>query len=57
MGQAGIAGGATHVVQAVRQLRGTAGDVQVPACGRAFVNGNGGAFSEQCSLVLGSSAP
>jgi acetyl-CoA acetyltransferase len=57
MGQAGIAGGATHVVQAVRQLRGTAGEAQVPGCGLAFVNGNGGAFSEQCSLVLGTARP
>ena len=28
--------------------------VQVPGCEVAFVNGNGGLFSEQCSLVLGS---
>ena len=54
MGQAGIAGGATHVVQAVRQLRREAGAVKVPGCEVAFVNGNGGLFSEQCSLVLGS---
>lgn len=54
MGQAGIAGGATHVLQAVRQLRGDAGGTQVPGCETAFVNGNGGLFSEQCSLVLGS---
>jgi acetyl-CoA acetyltransferase len=52
MGQSGLAGGATHVVQAVRQLRGTAGAAQVPDCEVAFVNGNGGLFSEQCSLVL-----
>ncbi|MFV0307736.1 MAG: thiolase family protein [Desertimonas sp.] len=55
MGQAGIAGGATHVLQAVRQLRHAAGDVQVPGCETAFVNGNGGLFGEQCSLVLGRS--
>ena len=53
MGQSGIAGGATHVVQAVRQLRHAAGATQVPGCEVAFVNGNGGLFSEQCSLVLG----
>lgn len=57
MGQSGIAGGATHVVQAVRQLRHAAGAVQVPACEVAFVNGNGGLFSEQCSLVLGDGRP
>jgi acetyl-CoA acetyltransferase len=55
MGQAGIAGGATHVLQAVRQLRHAAGGGQVPDCQLAFVNGNGGLFSEQCSLVLGRS--
>lgn len=54
MGQAGVAGGATHLIQAVRQLRGTAGPTQVPNCQLAFVNGNGGVFGEQCSLVLGS---
>lgn len=53
LGQAGIAGGATHVLQAVRQLRGDAGTTQVPDCEVAFVNGNGGRLSEQCSLVLG----
>jgi acetyl-CoA acetyltransferase len=53
MGQAGLAGGATHVLQAVRQLRHDADTVQVPRCELAFVNGNGGLFSEQCSLVLG----
>ena len=55
MGQSGIAGGATHLLQAVRQLRHAAGAVQVPDCEIAFVNGNGGLFSEQCSLVLGRS--
>jgi acetyl-CoA acetyltransferase len=53
MGQAGLAGGATHLLQAVRQLRGTAGAAQVPGCALAFVNGNGGRLSEQVSLVLG----
>jgi acetyl-CoA C-acetyltransferase len=52
MGQAGLAGGATHLLQAVRQLRGAAGDTQVADCEIAFVNGNGGRLSEQCSLVL-----
>ena len=53
MGQAGLAGGATHVLQAVRQLRHDAVAAQVRDCEVAFVNGNGGLFSEQCSLVLG----
>jgi acetyl-CoA acetyltransferase len=51
-GQAGLAGGASHVTEAVVQLRGAAGDRQVADCGLAFVNGNGGILSEQCSLVL-----
>lgn len=50
-GQAGYAGGATHLVQAVRQLRGTAAH-QVPDCATAFVHGNGGTLTHECSLVL-----
>jgi acetyl-CoA acetyltransferase len=52
-GQAGLAGGASHVSEAVFQLRGAAGERQVPDAELAFVNGNGGILSEQCSLVLG----
>lgn len=51
-GQAGLAGGASHVTEAVVQLRGAAGDRQVDDCALAFVNGNGGVLAEQCSLVL-----
>jgi acetyl-CoA acetyltransferase len=52
-GQAGIAGGASHVTEAVRQLRGEAGARQLRRCDLAFVNGNGGTMSEEVSLVLG----
>jgi acetyl-CoA C-acetyltransferase len=52
-GQPGLAGGASHVIEAARQLQGRAGGRQVPNCGLAFVNGNGGIMSEQASLVLG----
>jgi len=52
-GQPGLAGGASHVTEAVRQLQGRAGDRQRPNCELAFVNGNGGTMSEQASLVLG----
>lgn len=52
-GQAGLAGGASHITEAVRQLQGRAGERQLANCGVAFVNGNGGIMSEQASLVLG----
>jgi acetyl-CoA acetyltransferase len=52
-GQPGLAGGMSHVTEAVRQLQGRAGERQVKNCGIAFVNGNGGIMSEQVSLVLG----
>ena len=55
-GQAGIAGGMSHVTEAVRQLQGRAGDRQIPDLDLAFVNGNGGILSEQVSLVLGTEA-
>jgi len=51
-GQAGVAGGMTHVIEAVRQIQGRAGDRQLRRCDLAFVNGNGGMMSEQVSLVL-----
>ncbi len=52
-GQPGLAGGMSHVTEAVRQLQRRAGERQLPACAVAFVNGNGGIMSEQVSLVLG----
>ncbi len=52
-GQPGLAGGMSHVTEAVRQLQGRAGARQVKDCELAFVNGNGGIMSEQVSLVLG----
>jgi acetyl-CoA acetyltransferase len=52
-GQPGLAGGMSHVTEAVRQVRGEAGDRQVKDCEFAFVNGNGGILAEQASLILG----
>jgi acetyl-CoA acetyltransferase len=51
-GQSGIAGGLTHIVEAVRQLQGRAGGRQLKTCDAAFVNGNGGMMSEHVSLIL-----
>jgi len=52
-GQPGLAGGMSHVTEAVRQLMGRAGERQVANCELVYVNGNGGTMSEQCSLILG----
>lgn len=51
-GQAGMAGGMHHVVDAARQLMGRAGQAQVADCDTAFVTGNGGIMSEQVALLL-----
>ena len=51
MGQAGNAGGMSHVTEAVRQIQGR-GDGQVPGADLAFVNGNGGILSEMVALIL-----
>jgi acetyl-CoA acetyltransferase len=52
-GQPGLAGGMSHVTEAVRQLQGRAGDRQLRNLDLAFVNCNGGIMSEQSSLILG----
>jgi acetyl-CoA C-acetyltransferase len=51
-GQPGLAGGMSHVTEAVRQLMGRGEGRQVKDATLAFVNGNGGIMSEQVSLVL-----
>ncbi|MDO3636483.1 thiolase family protein [Mycolicibacterium arseniciresistens] len=52
-GQAGMAGGMHHVVDAARQVMGRSADAQVAGCDVAFVTGTGGIMSEQVALVLG----
>jgi acetyl-CoA C-acetyltransferase len=52
-GQAGMAGGMHHVVDAARQVMGRAARAQVADCHHAFVSGTGGIMSEQVALVLG----
>jgi acetyl-CoA acetyltransferase len=52
-GQPDLAGGMTHVVEAVRQLRGTTPGRQVPNARLALVTGNGATMSEATALVLG----
>jgi acetyl-CoA C-acetyltransferase len=52
-GQPGLAGGMSHVTEAVRQLRGICGDRQVRDARLALVNCNGGIMSDQATLILG----
>ena len=54
-GQPDLAGGMTHVVEAVRQLRGEAGARQINDARLALVTGNGATMSEATALVLGAS--
>ncbi|MBV9672257.1 MAG: thiolase family protein [Verrucomicrobia bacterium] len=55
-GQADLAGGMTHIVEAVLQLRHEAGQRQIPNAQMALVTGNGATISEATALVLGADA-
>lgn len=52
-GQADLAGGMSHVIEAVIQLRGEAANRQIAHAKRALVTGNGATLSETTALVLG----
>ncbi|MDO6729091.1 thiolase family protein [Marinovum sp. 2_MG-2023] len=52
-GQPDLAGGMTHVVEAVRQIRGDTPGRQIAGCNTALVTGNGATMSEAVALVLG----
>jgi len=51
-GQAGLAGGMSHVIDGARQIMGRTGEAQIADCNTAFVMGNGGIMSEQVALIL-----
>ena len=51
-GQAGQAGGMSHVCDGARQVQRRSGANQVENCNTAFVSGNGGIMSEQVALIL-----
>lgn len=52
-GQADLAGGMSHIIEAVRQLRHEAYGRQIPNARLALVTGNGATMSEITALVLG----
>ena len=48
----GTPGQLLHIVEAVRQLRGEAGERQVAGAKTAFIHGQAGVFTSHCSLLL-----
>jgi acetyl-CoA acetyltransferase len=51
-GHPGLAGGLLHVVEAVRQLQGRAGEAQVKGASVALAHGNGGVAGIHATLIL-----
>ena len=52
-GQPGMAGGMSHVTEAVRQIQGRGGERQLQGLELAYAHGNGGIIAEQVGLVFG----
>ena len=52
-GHPGLAGGMFHVLEGVRQMRGSAGERQVPDVELALVHGNGGIIGLHATIILG----
>ncbi|WP_338470974.1 thiolase family protein [Niallia sp. XMNu-256] len=52
-GQADLAGGMSHIIEAVRQLRHEADQRQIANAQHALITGNGATLSEAAALVLG----
>jgi len=52
-GHFGPGSGFMHVLEGVKQVRGTAGARQVPNAKTALVHGNGGVIATHCTLILG----
>ena len=55
-GQAVLAGGMSHITEGALQIMGRGEERQVAKHDLAYVNGNGGILSEQCSLIFGTEA-
>lgn len=52
-GHCGLGGGFFHVLEAVRQIRGSAGARQIENAETVLVHGNGGTIAIHCTLILG----
>ena len=55
-GHCGVGGGFFHVLEAVRQIRGSAGARQIENAETVLVHGNGGTIAIHCTLILGAAA-
>ncbi|MDY6892657.1 MAG: thiolase family protein [Chloroflexota bacterium] len=55
-GQAGLAGGMSHITEGALQIMGRGEERQIKDLDIGFINGNGGYMSEQTSLIFGTEA-